>query len=90
MKGKTIKIRLMKAEDYDAVIRIDEKVLKTSRPEYYNMKFEKLFQTKDYLPVSLVAEDETGRWWGSPWVKPTWENTAFSRERRPWTPSELI
>ena len=60
MKENTIKIRLMKAEDYDAVLRIDERVLKTSRPEYYNMKFEKLFQTKDYLPVSLVAEDENG------------------------------
>ena len=60
MKEKTIKIRLMKAEDYDAVVRIDEKVLKTSRPEYYNMKFEKLFQTKDYLPASMVAEDENG------------------------------
>ncbi|MCG6879859.1 MAG: GNAT family N-acetyltransferase [Deltaproteobacteria bacterium] len=60
MKESTVKIRLMKAEDYDAVVRIDEKVLKTSRPEYYNMKFEKLFQTKDYLPVSLVAEDENG------------------------------
>ena len=60
MKENTIKIRLMKAEDYDAVLRIDERVLKTSRPEYYNMKFEKLFHTKDYLPVSLVAEDENG------------------------------
>jgi len=58
MKKSTIKIRLMKAEDYDAVVGIDEKVLKASRPDYYNVKFEKLFQTKDYLPASLVAEDE--------------------------------
>ncbi len=56
----TIKIRLMKADDFDAVVGIDEKILKSSRPEYYEMKFEKLFQTKDYLPASLVAEKEDG------------------------------
>jgi ribosomal protein S18 acetylase RimI-like enzyme len=50
----------MKAEDYDAVVGIDEKVLKSSRPEYYNVKFEKLFKTKDYLPASLVAEEKDG------------------------------
>ena len=61
MKESTIKIRLMKADDYDAVVGIDEKVLKASRPEYYNVKFEKLFRTKDYLPASLVAEDENQR-----------------------------
>ena len=60
MNTNTIKIRLMKAEDYDAVVGIDEKVLKAPRPEYYNVKFEKLFQTKDYLPASLVAEEEDG------------------------------
>lgn len=60
MKKSTINIRLMKAEDYDAVVGIDEKVLKASRPDYYRVKFEKLFQTKDYLPASLVAEDEKG------------------------------
>jgi ribosomal protein S18 acetylase RimI-like enzyme len=58
MKETTIKIRLMKAEDFDAVVGIDGKVLKTSRPEYYEMKFEKLFKSKDYLPVSLVAEED--------------------------------
>ena len=60
MNTNTTKIRLMKAEDYDAVVGIDEKVLKASRPEYYNVKFERLFQTKDYLPASLVAEEEDG------------------------------
>ena len=60
MNDSTIKIRLMKADDFDAVIGIDEKVLKASRPEYYEMKFEKLFNTKDYLPTSLVAEGEDG------------------------------
>jgi ribosomal protein S18 acetylase RimI-like enzyme len=60
MEASTIKIRLMKADDFDAVVGIDEKVLKAARPEYYEMKFEKFFQTKDYLPASLVAEAEDG------------------------------
>ena len=50
----------MKADDFDAVVKIDEKILKTSRPEYYEVKFEKLLKTTDYLPVSLVAEEEDG------------------------------
>jgi ribosomal protein S18 acetylase RimI-like enzyme len=50
----------MQAEDFDAVIKIDEKVLKASRSEYYEMKFEKLIHSKDYLPTSLVAEAEDG------------------------------
>jgi ribosomal protein S18 acetylase RimI-like enzyme len=61
MKPSTIKIRLMKADDFDAVVGIDEKVLKTARPEYYEMKFEKLFRSKDYIPTSLVAEEEDGK-----------------------------
>ena len=60
MNESTIKIRLMKAEDFDAVVAIDEKVLKVSRPEYYEMKFDKLFNTKDFLPTSLVAEEADG------------------------------
>jgi ribosomal protein S18 acetylase RimI-like enzyme len=60
MNENTINIRLMKAEDFDAVVGIDEKVLKTSRPEYYEMKFEKLFKSSDYLPTSLVAEKKDG------------------------------
>lgn len=60
MKASAIKIRLMKADDFDAVIGIDEKILKASRPEYYKLRFEKLFQSRDYLPASLVAEDEDG------------------------------
>ena len=53
-------IRLMKADDFDAVVAIDQKVLEVSRPEYYEMKFEKLFESRDYLPTSLVAETEGG------------------------------
>ena len=60
MNASTIKIRLMQADDFDAVVGIDEKVLKASRPEYYKLKFEKLFQSKDYLLASLVAEEKYG------------------------------
>ena len=60
MDESTIKIRLMKADDFDAVVGIDKKVLKATRSVYYEMKFEKLFETKDYLPASLVAEKEDG------------------------------
>ena len=60
MNESPIKIRLMKAGDFDAVVGIDEKVLKASRPEYYKLKFERLVQSKDYLPTSLVAEAEDG------------------------------
>ena len=60
VEGK-IKIRLMKVDDFEAVVEIDNKLFKTSRREYHEMKFEKLFHSKDYLPVSLVAEDEDGR-----------------------------
>jgi len=60
MNDSNIKIRLMKAGDFDAVVSIDEKVLKASRPEYYELKFEKLFKSKDYLLASLVAEKKDG------------------------------
>ncbi|MBI2534228.1 MAG: GNAT family N-acetyltransferase [Deltaproteobacteria bacterium] len=60
MNNRTIKVRLMRAEDFDAVVGIDEKVLNTARREYYEMKFEMLFKTSDYIPASLVAEQEDG------------------------------
>ena len=55
-----ITIRLMKPEDFDAVVAIDEQVLNVSRPEYYELKFEKLFTSREYLPTSLVAERSDG------------------------------
>jgi predicted N-acetyltransferase YhbS len=58
MNESGIKIRLMKAGDFDAVVGIDEKVFTVSRPEYYELKFKKFFESKDYLPASLVAEKE--------------------------------
>ena len=60
MNANGINVRLMKAEDYDAVVGIDEKVLKVSRTDYYKMKFQRLFESRDYLPTSLVAEAEDG------------------------------
>ena len=60
MGENTFNIRLMKADDFDAVVGIDEKVLRTSRKEYYTRKFEKLFKSEDYLPTSLVAEKKDG------------------------------
>jgi ribosomal protein S18 acetylase RimI-like enzyme len=60
MNKSVIKIRLMEVGDFNAVTRIDEKVLKASRPEYYQLKFEELVQSTDRLPTSLVAEIEDG------------------------------
>lgn len=58
MEKSKIIIRLMKAGDFDAVVKIDEKVLKSSRPDYYKLKFERLVQSEDYVPTSLVAEED--------------------------------
>jgi predicted N-acetyltransferase YhbS len=58
MNDKSITIRFMQSDDFDAVVRIDQKVLKSARPEYYEMKFDKLFNSNDYLPTSLVAEKD--------------------------------
>ena len=60
MNKSTITIRLMKVDDFAAVVRIDEKVLKASRPEYYQLKFEEFVQSTDRVPTSLVAEEEDG------------------------------
>ncbi|HVN23765.1 MAG TPA: GNAT family N-acetyltransferase [Syntrophorhabdales bacterium] len=60
MSADTIKIRIMKVADFNAVVRIDEKVMKVPRTEYYKLKFEELVQSTDRLPTSLVAEREDG------------------------------
>ncbi len=54
-------VRLMKLEDFNDVLAIDEKVNKVLREEYYRLKFEKLVKSGDYVPTSLVAEDENGK-----------------------------
>lgn len=58
MKTNTITIRLMKNEDFDAVVEIDTKVLGTARPDYYVKKFQRLIKSNDCIETSLVAEDE--------------------------------
>ena len=60
MSETAIKIRLLEAEDFDAVVAIDEKVLKVSRPDYYERKFERLFKSIKVMDISLVAEEEDG------------------------------
>jgi ribosomal protein S18 acetylase RimI-like enzyme len=60
MNKNAIHIRLMTTDDFDAVVRIDAKVLKATRPDYYETKFEKLFKSIDYLPTSLIAENDEG------------------------------
>jgi hypothetical protein len=44
MKESIIKIRFMKVEDLNAIVRINEIVLKTSRSEYYRLKLETAMQ----------------------------------------------
>ena len=60
MNISTYKVRLMKSDDFDAVVKIDKSILKTPRLEYYKYKFDKFFLSRDYIPTSLVAEDENG------------------------------
>jgi ribosomal protein S18 acetylase RimI-like enzyme len=60
MNKSTINIRIMKSEDFAAVVRIDAKVFKTSRQDYYRVRFEELVESTDRVPTSLVAEEEDG------------------------------
>ncbi len=60
MEKEELRIRLMKEDDFERVVSIDEKIMGRSRREYYEIRFEKLFKSKDYLPASLVAEIEDG------------------------------
>ncbi|MFX0123853.1 MAG: GNAT family N-acetyltransferase [Candidatus Hodarchaeota archaeon] len=54
MSTQEVIIRMMKEEDLDRIIEIDNKVLKESRPEYWERKVE-MAGKKSPLP-SLVAE----------------------------------
>ena len=58
MNQSAIHIRLMQAKDFDAVVAIDQKIVGKARPDYFEMKFEMLFESRDYVPTSLVAEDD--------------------------------
>lgn len=61
MNAAPIRIRLMMPEDFDAVVGIDAKILKAPRAEYYKVKFAKIVESSDSLPISLVAEQADGK-----------------------------
>lgn len=61
MAKNNFKIRLMEARDLEDVAKIDEKLVKESRLDYYEEKFELLFKSGEYIPTSFVAEDEQGK-----------------------------
>lgn len=54
----SIAIRLMAESDFDAVLRLDEKLVMSSRLEYYQLKFKRLFTANDCTPSSFVAEQD--------------------------------
>jgi len=51
-----IKIRTIKREDFDAVVKIDSSVFGATRPEYYEGKFFCSMEVKDQMVASMVAE----------------------------------
>ncbi|WP_025323413.1 GNAT family N-acetyltransferase [Deferrisoma camini] len=61
MSDVSFTTRFLREDDLDAVVAIDQKVLGSSRRQYYETKFEKLFGTPDYLPVSFAAETAEGK-----------------------------
>jgi len=61
MKKSFFEIRLMRSDDFNAIVKLDEKVVQVSRADYYRLKFEELIQSTDRLPASLVAEQGDGK-----------------------------
>lgn len=61
MSATPVKVRLMFPDDFEAVVGIDAKILGAPRPEYYRVKFAKIVESSDSLPISLVAEQEDGK-----------------------------
>jgi ribosomal protein S18 acetylase RimI-like enzyme len=55
MSTAKAEIRPLQREDFDAVVAIDEKVFNRSRPEYYEIKFNRVLDEKDRVVNSLVA-----------------------------------
>lgn len=56
MHESIIKIRLMRADDFDAVLGIDRKVLKASRLKYYEMKFINHLRNLDVKKVNTLVD----------------------------------
>jgi len=50
-----VEIRTLQQGDFDAVVKIDEKVFRQSRPEYYESKFTRALDEKNRVVTSLVA-----------------------------------
>ncbi len=58
MSESPTRIRLMQPEDLEAVVAIDEKIVESSRRDYYVDKFAKIVESANSLPISLVAEQD--------------------------------
>ena len=54
----SVEIRTLQQKDFDAVVEIDEKVFRQSRPEYYESKFARALDEKNRVVTSLVAESD--------------------------------
>jgi len=51
-----VKIRILRPEDYGAIVEIDTMVGGKSRPKYYERKLRRLTDSRDRIISSLVAE----------------------------------
>ena len=50
-----LSIRVMRREDVDAIVEIDEKVLGARRPDYYDRKCDAALDASNQMVTSLVA-----------------------------------
>ncbi|GAB4287328.1 MAG: hypothetical protein Kow0092_40370 [Deferrisomatales bacterium] len=53
-----VTIRLLRAQDIDAIVAIDEKITGTARPEYYRHRLDVANRHEGQINASLVAEIE--------------------------------
>ena len=55
MAQNNIEIRMIRSEDYEAVVEVDEKVYGSKRPGFFRRKIEQTLSREDYLITSRVA-----------------------------------
>ncbi len=55
MSEKHIEIRMIRPDDYEAVVAVDEKVYGSSRPGFFKRKIDLALSREDYLVTSRVA-----------------------------------
>ncbi len=55
MSGKDIEIRMIRPDDYEAVVAVDELVYGSSRPGFFRRKIDLTTSKEDYLVTSRVA-----------------------------------